>query len=154
MMRSWWRYLRIAWKIEPTGQHYLRRILAIFKFELNGCVAMGAALPGLLWIAGSGLVAAGAGVSLVVGSVAAAVYLFHAASQTSALLAQIRSHLLIGVGEPPFEDECCPRSGAGLKACTTPDVMGSNAGRGGSRQCGGAAGEGECGPRARPVVSR
>ena len=75
-----------------------------------GVVAMGAALPGLLWIAGSGLVAASAGVSLVVGGVAAAVYLFHAASQTSELLAQIRSQLLIGVGEPPFEDECRPRA--------------------------------------------
>ena len=56
MLRSWWRYLRIAWKVEPTGQHYLRRILAIFKFELNGFVATVAALPGLLWIAASGLV--------------------------------------------------------------------------------------------------
>jgi hypothetical protein len=109
MLRSWWRYLRIAWRVEPTGQHYLRRILAIFKFELNACVATGAALPGLLWIAGGGLVAPRAGVSLVAGGVAAAVYLFHAASQTSERLAQIRSQLLIGVGEPPFEDECCSR---------------------------------------------
>ena len=105
MLRSWWRYLRIAWKVEPTGQHYLRRILAIFKFELNGFVASIAALPGLLWIVSSGLVNAGAAVWLVLGDVAAAAYLFHAASQTSQLLAQIRSQLLFGVGEPPFADE-------------------------------------------------
>jgi hypothetical protein len=105
MLRSWWRYLRIAWKVEPTGQHYLRRILAIFKFELNGFVATAAALPGLLWIACSGLVAASAGVPLVVGGVAASAYLFRAAGHTSQLLAQIRSQLLIGVGEPPFEEE-------------------------------------------------
>jgi len=39
--------------------------------------------------------------------VAASIYLFHAASQTSRLLAQIRSHLLHGVGEPPFGDDRC-----------------------------------------------
>jgi hypothetical protein len=105
LQRSWWRYLRIAWKVEPTGQHYLRRILAIFKFELNGFVASIAALPGLLWIVSNGLVNAGAAVWLVLGDVAAAAYLFHAASQTSQLLAQIRSQLLFGVGEPPFVDE-------------------------------------------------
>jgi hypothetical protein len=31
------------------------------------------------------------------------VYLFHAAGQTSLLLAQIRAQLLEGVGEPPFD---------------------------------------------------
>ena len=107
MRRGWWRYLRIAWKVEPTGQHYLRRILAIFKFELNGFVATVAALPGLLWMAGSGLVATSAAAGLVLGALAASAYLFHAASQTSRLLAQIRSHLLHGVGEPPFADEPC-----------------------------------------------
>jgi len=107
MLRSWWRYLRIAWKVEPTGQHYLRRILAIFKFELNGFVATVAALPGLLWIAASGLVGTRVAALLVLGAVAASIYLFHAASQTSRLLAQIRSHLLHGVGEPPFGDDRC-----------------------------------------------
>jgi hypothetical protein len=42
---------------------------------------------------------------LVLADLAAAAYLFHAASQTSQLLAQIRSQLLFGVGEPPFADE-------------------------------------------------
>jgi hypothetical protein len=107
MLRSWWRYLRIAWKVEPTGQHYLRRILAVFKFELNGCVAIITGLPGLAWIGCSGFVASGAGVSLVLGSAAAAAYLFIAASHTSQLLAQIRSQLLHGVGEPPFADDAC-----------------------------------------------
>jgi hypothetical protein len=105
MLRSWWRYLRIAWKVEPTGQHYLRRILTIFKFELNGFVATVAALPGLLWIACSGVVATGAAVLLIAGAGAAALYLFCAAGHTSQLLAQIRSQLLLGVGEPPFEEE-------------------------------------------------
>jgi hypothetical protein len=103
MIRSWWRYLRIAWKTEPTGQHYLRRILTIFKFELNAFVAMSAALPGLLWIACAGVLQSSAIVALVVGSGVTAVYLFHAAGQTSLLLAQIRAQLLEGVGEPPFD---------------------------------------------------
>jgi hypothetical protein len=105
LQRSWWRYLRIAWKVEPTGQHYLRRILTIFKFELNGFVATVAALPGLLWIGCSGVVATSAAVWLVVGALAAALYLFCAAGHTSQLLAQIRSQLLMGVGEPPFGKE-------------------------------------------------
>jgi hypothetical protein len=51
------------------------------------------------------LVAASAGASLVLGGVAAAMYLFLAAGHTSQLLAQIRSQLLDGVGEPPFADD-------------------------------------------------
>src|SRR5438034_8100637 len=35
MVATWWRYLRIAWVREPVGQHYLRRMLVSFKFELN-----------------------------------------------------------------------------------------------------------------------
>ena len=102
MLDAWWRYLRIAWTTEPTGQHYVRRILAVFKFELNACVASVAALPGLLWIAGTGLLGAGTSIALVLAAVVAAVYLFHAATQTSLLLATIREQLLKGVGEPPF----------------------------------------------------
>ena len=98
MLRSWWRYLRIAWQTEPTGQHYLRRILTIFKFELNAFVAMSAALPGVLWIACAGVLQKSAVAALVLGGGVTAVYLFHAAGQTSLLLAQIRSQLLQGVG--------------------------------------------------------
>ena len=39
MLGTWWRYLRIAWSKEPVGQHYLRRMLVSFKFELNMSVA-------------------------------------------------------------------------------------------------------------------
>ena len=39
MLDTWWRYLRIAWVHEPVGQHYLRRMLVSFKFELNMFVA-------------------------------------------------------------------------------------------------------------------
>jgi len=41
MMGRWTEYLRIAWKTEPIGQHYLRRVLTVFKFELNMFVAGG-----------------------------------------------------------------------------------------------------------------
>ena len=62
-------------------------------------------MPGLLWMVWRGLVATSVAGLLVLGALAASIYLFHAASQTSRLLAQMRSHLLHGVGGPPFADE-------------------------------------------------
>jgi hypothetical protein len=102
MLDAWWRYLRVAWTTEPTGQHYLRRILAVFKFELNACVAVLAGLPGLLRAGQVGLLATSTWIALVLAAVLAAAYLFHAATQSSLLLATIREQLLKGVGEPPF----------------------------------------------------
>src|ERR1700682_4764388 len=46
MVKTWWEYLRIAWDKEPVGQHYLRRMLVSFKFELNMSVAAMATIPG------------------------------------------------------------------------------------------------------------
>ena len=51
MQARWREYLQIAWTTEPVGQHYLRRILTIFKFELNALVAIGFAVPGTLLLA-------------------------------------------------------------------------------------------------------
>src|SRR5262245_55031913 len=45
MIEYWWKYLTIAWTREPIGQHYLRRLLVSFKFELNMFVALVLALP-------------------------------------------------------------------------------------------------------------
>jgi hypothetical protein len=104
MLAKWWRYLRIAWKVEPTGQHYLRRILAVFKFELNGCVASVAALPGLLWLGCARATPVAVSAAMVLGTLLVGIYTFHAATETSRLLANIRDQLLRGVGEPPFDD--------------------------------------------------
>jgi hypothetical protein len=103
MMDKFWRYLRIAWTTEPTGQHYLRRLLAIFKFELNGFTAVLVALPGLVWFAATVDLRLGQTLGLLLPVVGLGFYLFHAATQTSFLLAELREQLLLGVGQPPFQ---------------------------------------------------
>ena len=40
------RVLQITWETEPIGQHYLRKVLTIFKFELNLFVAGLLTMPG------------------------------------------------------------------------------------------------------------
>ncbi len=105
MIAQWYRYLRIAWKNEPIGQHYLRRVLAVFKFELNMFVAIAFALPGLVWLVVAGDLKTCASGWLVAAVVILGLYLMHAATETSKLLAQVRAQLLQGVGEPPFDDE-------------------------------------------------
>jgi hypothetical protein len=94
MLVRWRNYLKIAWKTEPIGQHYLRRILPIFKFELNLFVATLATIPGViaLWyyrvLPAHGLVTIGVGVLLLAG------YLFRAAVTSSVLLDSLRESLI------------------------------------------------------------
>lgn len=45
---EWNRYLRLAFKIEPVGQRYLRTILLRFKFELGTAIALLSSGVGLL----------------------------------------------------------------------------------------------------------
>ena len=94
-MQSRWReYLKIAWTTEPIGQHYLRRILTIFKFELNVLVAIGIAVPGGLLLAYwqvlslHGLLWAG-GIT-----VSLALYLYRASVTSSLLLDSLRQDLI------------------------------------------------------------
>jgi hypothetical protein len=108
MMEKWRLFLRIAWKDEPTGQHYLRRMLAVFKFELNMCVAMLLVLASAIPLACSNVVSSKTALWVAVSSAIAGGYLFHAATQTSKVLAEIRELLLQGVGQPPFS----PASGS------------------------------------------
>lgn len=49
MQKEWWDYLKIAWNVEPIGQQYLRKVLIIFKFELNMCVATTLCFPALFY---------------------------------------------------------------------------------------------------------
>jgi hypothetical protein len=109
MLATWWRYLRIAWKTEPVGQHYLRRMLVSFKFELNMSVAAAASIPGVL-ILGilrliNGNTTAG-GVALLAIATAA---LFSMAESSAGVLAEVRKQLVRGVGEPPFDEHGNPR---------------------------------------------
>jgi hypothetical protein len=107
MMDTWRKYLRIAWVHEPVGQHYLRRILVSFKFELNMSVAalVGAIgvilfLPDLFT---SRAVALLAGSLLVLAGL-----LFFAARDSSTVLADVRAALVEGVGHPPFDENGNP----------------------------------------------
>jgi hypothetical protein len=95
MRARWWKYLQIAWgTAEPIGQHYLRRILAIFKFELNLSVAAFVTLPGTAFL-GYFSVLPPHGMWAVIGfTLALAVLLFVAALHSSRLLDQVRERLL------------------------------------------------------------
>jgi len=102
VLETWWQYLRIAWNIEPIGQHYLRRLLVSFKFELNMCVAALGSAPGVLALGFMGLTSTLATASGVIVVLLSAAALFRAARDTAGVLAELRSCLLLGVGAPPF----------------------------------------------------
>ena len=108
MLDTWWRYLRIAWVQEPIGQHYLRRLLVSFKFELNMFVATLISLVGVPILGFAGSIrwsfATGFGVLLAV----AAVLFAKAARASSDVLADVRAALVKGVGEPPFDQSGNP----------------------------------------------
>jgi len=108
MLEDWWRYLRIAWTIEPIGQRYLRRLLVSFKFELNMFVASVATLPGVILLARAGRLSWTAGAEISVVLVVGAGLLFVAARGSADVLADVRTRLLAGVGEPPFDRDGNP----------------------------------------------
>jgi hypothetical protein len=99
MLSRWKEYLRIAWKTEPIGQHYLRRILTIFKFELNLLVASILTIPGtvaLWWF--SVLSPHGARWILAITGVLV-LYLCRACYDTSVLLDELRTELVAQANE-------------------------------------------------------
>jgi hypothetical protein len=94
MLRRWREYLRIAWQTEPVGQHYLRRIMIVFKFELNLLVASVATLPALVAL-GHYDVLPSHGVATVFGvTLLLAVYLYNASVASSLLLDELRQELI------------------------------------------------------------
>jgi hypothetical protein len=103
MMEKWRLYLRIAWINEPTGQHYLRRMLAVFKFELNMFMAVLFVLIGVIPLTCTAVITTETALWITLFAVVLGGYLFHAATQTSKVLAEIRELLLLGVGQPPFD---------------------------------------------------
>ena len=109
MLDTWWKYLRIAWSHEPIGQRYLRRLLVSLKFELNTCVATLLSTPAawLLWRVG--LVHGRTAVLMAVGFGAVAFGFYVAARGTADVLANLRTHLVKGVGDPPFDADGNPR---------------------------------------------
>ena len=94
MMEEFRTYIRVTWDTEPIGQHYLRRLLAVFKYELNGCTATVLALPGVAWLVCTVELGRSQALALFLTLVIFGIYMFHAATQTSFLLAELRKQLL------------------------------------------------------------
>jgi hypothetical protein len=84
-------------------------MLVDFKFELNMCVATGAALPSVWLLFAQGRVQGATASWITVGLVAASLGFYAAARGTAEVLATLREKLVSGVGEPPFDDAGSPR---------------------------------------------
>lgn len=94
MLSRWREYLGIAWKTEPVGQHYLRRILTVFKFELNLFVASVATIPGILALGYYGVIPRHGTWALCALASLLAWYLYAAAVASSKLLDELRQKLI------------------------------------------------------------
>lgn len=94
MLAEWKQYLQIAWKTEPIGQHYLRKVLTIFKFELNLCVAPVLTLPGSVALGYYAVLPSHAVWTILVGTLFLAGVLFKVAVDSSILLADLRHELV------------------------------------------------------------
>ena len=94
MLAEWKRYLQIAWETEPIGQHYLRKVLTIFKFELNLCVAAVLTLPGSIALAYYAVLPSHAMWAILVGTLVLVGVLFKVAVDSSILLADLRHELV------------------------------------------------------------
>jgi hypothetical protein len=94
MLNVWREYLQIAWQTEPVGQHYLRRILTIFKFELNLLVATLATIPGTVLLGWWSVLPWHGFVWLLLITFCLAWYLYVASVASSRLLAELRQGLV------------------------------------------------------------
>jgi len=96
MLANWWRYLQITWAKdkEPIGQHYLRRTLVSFKFELNMATACVGSMPGWLLLGLIGVLSGLQSIDVVILSWIAALGLFSMARTSAGVLAEVRERLL------------------------------------------------------------
>jgi hypothetical protein len=94
---NWHKYLRLAFHLEPVGQHYLRTVLLRLKFELGSMTACGFALLGIWWLPihwKTRLL--WSGLALVLGA-----FLCYEAWASHQLLGEIREDLLGDITEIP-----------------------------------------------------
>jgi len=94
---NWYRYLRVAYRLEPVGHRYLRTLVLRMKFELNSVPALVVAIPGC-WFSNITVVpkCIVTGVLLVL-----SLYLMWEACQSHKLLDEVRGQLLRGIIEMP-----------------------------------------------------
>jgi hypothetical protein len=93
----------------PIGQRYLRRLLVTFKFELNMSLAGTFSIPGLVLLKAVGHMRWTTSLVVLFCLIVSSVLLFLAARDSASILANVREHLLKGVGEPPFDDNGNPQ---------------------------------------------
>jgi len=97
MIKTWWKYLRLAWTHEPIGQRYLRRLLVSFKFELNMCTAALLAIPGVLLLGYRSYISLHTFFWLLLVLAVSATVFFLAAKDSADVLAKVRTELTKGV---------------------------------------------------------
>jgi hypothetical protein len=95
----WHRYLRVAFRIEPVGQHYLRTVLLRLKFELGCLFGIIPALVGL-WFTPIALYAH---LAWTAGGLVLIGFFLNEAWASHELLGEIREQLLNGVFAIPAE---------------------------------------------------
>ena len=103
LVETWWLYLRSAWKEEPVGQGYLRRLVVSFKFELNMSVGSLVAIFGFCLLGTFERSARWPSVAAIILLGGAAGLLLTMARDTSAVLAETRAQLVRGVHRPPVD---------------------------------------------------
>lgn len=94
LQERWIDYLKIAWVTEPIGNHYLRRVLTTFKFELNSLVAVVATTPGTLLLGHYHVIPAHAVYWLMVLIAVLFIYLSYAVYVDSEVLDRLRGDLI------------------------------------------------------------
>ncbi len=105
---EWNQYLRLAFKIEPVGQRYLRSVVLRFKFELGTAVALLSSGIGLLL---TSLALCKALICLGVFALAAAYLVFVEARGSHELLSEIRHEILKGAVPYPADTAIGKQSG-------------------------------------------
>jgi len=95
--KNWYEYLRIAYRIEPVGHHYLRTLVMRLKFELGSLAAFALALIGIWWLPTTYSVR----ISTSVIPILFIALFYFEAQWTHQLLSDLRAELLKGIDEWP-----------------------------------------------------
>jgi hypothetical protein len=90
---NWYRYLRLAFTVEPVGHRYLRTLVLHLKFELDAGVAFVMALPGIWWLP----LTYGCRTALTLPVIVAVLYLIFEGRSTHEVLRRLRLEMLTGV---------------------------------------------------------
>jgi hypothetical protein len=93
---NWYRYLRLAFSVEPVGHRYMRTLVLHLKFELGTAVAFVLATPGIWWLP----LRYSWRAALTMAAVVAVPYLIFEGQSTHVVLRRLRLRMLDGVEAP------------------------------------------------------